>query len=251
MILGKRVLLCGRHLEELRPLLPSQLEIVEEHPEFVISYGGDGALLGAERNWPGIPKIPIRDRRMNPKCSQHAEELHLEQVLNGQLQVDDCLKLRAVHLDSGSEVVALNDITIHNLDPRSAVRYRVWVDGRAVSQNVVGDGVVIATPFGSSAYYRSITHSTFSQGIGLAFNNSTEPLDHMVLSPEVTIRIQITRGPAVLFADNDPAQVVLAEGEFIEVSRLPQSTKIYGLDVFRCKECQQLRSDFWQGRWPG
>ncbi|MFA6724146.1 MAG: hypothetical protein WCS95_05695, partial [Lentisphaeria bacterium] len=56
-----RVLLYGRNLEDLRPLLQGfPLDIVQEDPELVITHGGDGSLLGAERLYPGIPKCPIR-----------------------------------------------------------------------------------------------------------------------------------------------------------------------------------------------
>ena len=46
-------------------------------------------------------------------------------------------------------------------------------------------------------------------GIGLAFNNSTEQSDHMVLKDQSVIKIRIIRGPAVIYADNQKEEIQL------------------------------------------
>ena len=51
-----RVKIVGRNLDDLRPLLKMfPVKLVETEPDLVISYGGDGSLLGAERDFPGVP----------------------------------------------------------------------------------------------------------------------------------------------------------------------------------------------------
>jgi len=120
----------------------------------------------------------------------------------------------------------MNDIVVHNSDPRHAIRYRYAVNGVQHPHEVIGDGVVAATPFGSSAYYRSITKSTFQKGIGLAFNNSTEPFDHMVLSDDGVINVNISRGSAIIFADNQPEKIQLKDGQSVEIKKSAESAKI-------------------------
>ncbi|MBZ0266740.1 hypothetical protein K8I85_01160, partial [bacterium] len=111
-------------------------------------------------------------------------------------------------------------IIIHNPVPTSSVRYRVWIDDKEFSDDeIVGDGVVVATPFGSTAYYRSITGSIFRLGLGLAFNNSCEPVDHLVLPDDTVIRVRITRGPAILAADNAAETLELREDDEIVITR--------------------------------
>ena len=39
-----------------------------EHPEMVICYGGDGTLLFGEREYPGIPKILVRNSKVCFLC---------------------------------------------------------------------------------------------------------------------------------------------------------------------------------------
>jgi NAD kinase len=127
------------------------------------------------------------------------------------------MKLRATV--GGKTLEALNDIVVHNADPRHAIRYGVIADGRNIHDEVIGDGIVCATPLGSTGYYRSITDSVFEAGIGLAFNNSTEQTDHMVLADTSTITIAITRGPALCYADNQEESLPLAAGDCVTIQK--------------------------------
>ncbi len=236
-----KIAVRGRHLADLYPLLARYpVEIVEQHPELVISYGGDGALLGAEREFPGIPKVPIRDRRSTPKCDRHTEELVLAELFGQRLKESRLSKVKACH-DGRVVAVGLNDIVISRLLIASAVRYRIWLNDELYAHQIVGDGLVVSTPFGSTGYYRSITHSLFRLGLGLAFNNSTEPVNHLVLEETTRIIVEILRGPAVLLADNDPHETALKKGDKIEITVTDQQAIIIGLDVFRCPECYWLR----------
>ncbi|MBR1991369.1 MAG: hypothetical protein IJ986_03745 [Bacteroidales bacterium] len=58
----KRVKLMGKNLDDVRPkILARGMEIVDENFDLVIAHGGDGTLLWSERDYPGIPKLPLRD----------------------------------------------------------------------------------------------------------------------------------------------------------------------------------------------
>ncbi len=244
MLSGKKVLVYGRNIDDLIPMLPKSVELVQDDPDLIISYGGDGSLLGAERAWPGTPKIALRDYRHNPKCSEHSEQQVLALAAQGKLAPRHLIKLEAFD-EKGHSVCAINDIVLHNADPRSAIRYAVSIDGRPFPHQMVGDGVVVATPFGSSAYYKSITGSVLYTGIGLAFNNSTEPMDHLVLAEESVIEVIITRGPAVLLGDNSPQQFIINEGEKVVVKKSLTKAEFYGIDIFRCPDCYALRKKLW------
>jgi len=212
----KRVLVMGSDLQGLLDEVQGLL-IVDSEPDIVLTYGGDGLLLGSEHRFPGVPKLPLRHSRHGKKCQPHEIREAVDRLLKGDLRVTRHTKVRAEA--RGNVLVGLNDIIIHNSVPTSSVRYRVWIDDKEFADEIVGDGVVVATPFGSTAYYRSITGSIFRLGLGLAFNNSCEPVDHLVLPEDTVIRVRITRGPAILAADNAAETVPLREGDEIVITR--------------------------------
>ena len=115
------------------------------------------------------------------------------------------------------------------------------IDGELYANEVVGDGVGLSSVHGSTAYYRSITHSIFRVGLGLAFSNSTEEVSHLVLSESSVIEIEVVRGPGVLIADNSPEQIVLNEGEKVLLFESELQARIYGLANFMCPKCRLLR----------
>ena len=234
------VKLTGKHLDDIRPILEKyHVNVVDNNFDLVIAHGGDGALLGAERDFPAIPKFPIRDGRTARLCSEHSYEKQIDALTRGLLKTSTMPRLQAT-CPAGS-LAALNDIIVYNADRVSAVRYRVWIDGELYVAEIVGDGVCVATVHGSTAYYRSITHSIFRVGIGMAFNNSTEPTTHLVLPEDSSIEIEITRGPALLTADNSPERLPLNEKDHITISKHPQPSTVIGLASFMCPKCRLLR----------
>ncbi len=213
-----KVLIFGMHKEKIEPAVRAAgFAIVEEDPQFIASYGGDGTLMRAEHAHPGIPKIVLKDSLICKKCSSLSNENVLELVRKDRYVVEELIKLEVSAL--GKTLYAMNDIALHNADARHAIRYAVSVNGAPVGETIIGDGVVTATPFGSTAYYRSITDSFFEVGIGLAFNNSTEQSDHMVLKEDSEIRITILRGPAVIYADNQRDTIMVDKGADIVIRR--------------------------------
>jgi NAD kinase len=236
-----RIHIAGRNLEDILPAVERQnVEIVESSPDLVITHGGDGALLGAEREFPGVPKLPVRDFRTAPRCEEHSSfEKTFDQYLNGGLEKTELIKI--VGIANGKQICGINDIFIHNVDRGGALRYRVMIDGRPYRHEIIGDGLGLATIHGSTAYYRSITHSIFKIGIGLAFNNSTAVTNHQVLPEETIITVRMIRGPAILVADNSPERIKLETGDEITMKKIEEKAVVYGLELFMCSKCRKLR----------
>lgn len=223
------ILIFGNHPEKITDLVKQYgFTIVEKDPELVISFGGDGTLILSEFMYPGIPKVVLRDSNICKMCKFGSGDLSNEEVLarvrDRTYTIADVWKLEATA--NGKTLIGLNDITVHNTDPRHGIRYRVIVDGSMELHEVIGDGVVAATPFGSTGYYRSITDSYFETGIGLAFNNSTEQADHIVLAEERTIVLKLTRGPAKIYADNQEEVIVLETGESVTIKKAESPARI-------------------------
>ncbi len=235
-----KIKLVGKNLDDIRPLLGEfGMEEAKEGFELVIPHGGDGALLGAEREFPGIPKLPIRDEGTAPVCSEHRCRSRLADFIAGKTRIS---RLPMVAGEKGEEIIyGVNDVYLRNADHSCALRYRVRIDGELYADGVVGDGVCFSSVHGSTAYYRSITHSIFRVGVGLAFNNSTEAVNHLVLDSHSRVEIEVLRGPGVLLGDNGPEIIEATEGDRIQLYQSDRIAEFYGLDAFMCPRCRVLR----------
>lgn len=221
----KKVLVFGRDKERAEKLVTQAGFIVDEKEfDFVVSYGGDGTFMQAEHRYPGVPKILLRNSVICKLCSSIPNEDLLERIMNNHYLLEEFWKIEGSA--KGRTVTAMNDLVLHNADPRHAIRYQLTINDRKIGETIVGDGVVVASPLGSTGYYRSITDSFFEVGIGLAFNNSTEQSDHMVLKEESDIKIVITRGPAFLYADNQDVHIELDDHDEIRIKKSDKVMKL-------------------------
>lgn len=231
----------GLYSEDIIPMVEKYgIKIVESKtPDIVITYGGDGTLLAAEREFPGISKFPIRDTRTASLCSNHSVENLIKSYVLNRLEKSEMIKISAKY--RGKELIALNDIFVHNCQRVTAIRYSIAIDDEVYIREAASDSFGIATPHGSTAYFKSITSTVFRVGIGLAFSNSREHEDHIVIPETSTINVEILRGPAMMVADNSPEVVSLDTGDLISISRSENTTKAYGLKAFMCLDCRKLR----------
>ena len=219
-----RVKIFGKNTDEAESLCSKyNISIDEKNPNFVISFGGDGTLMRAEFAYPGVPKLILRNSSICKMCSPLSNDEVLQKFAGREFEIRDLIKINAS--TSKKTITAVNDIVVHNADARHAMRYLLWVDNKQIGDTIIGDGVVIATPLGSTGYYRSITDSYFENGLGLAFNNSIEQTDHVVLDDERQIKIKIIRGPAAVYADNQEERLNLDEGDTITISKSPHLAK--------------------------
>lgn len=218
----------------------SGLVVSEDHPEVIVAYGGDGTLIGAERAWPEVPKLGIRTDDTCLKCARHEDAVVLDRLRNGTVEEQRLLKLEGEFRNH--MLSALNDIIFRNADPRAAVRFVVSLNGMPVTEEVIGDGLVVATPFGSSAYFRSVTRVAIRCGIGIAFNNCTDFLHHLVMAENETLTIDITRGPATLTCDNDPSLIPVETGDRITIRRAEGAARLLAVDTLRCTDCRYVNA---------
>jgi NAD+ kinase len=213
----QRFAIVGDNHEKVKDLFLSKgYEEDSLHPEFVISYGGDGTLFRSEEAYPSIPKLFIKNTKIGKLAQKKANEEILEKFFEGKIIIKMIKKIEAL-INGKDHLYGAAEVSIHNADPRSAIRYTVRIDDNEIHHELIGDGVVVCNALGSTGYYKSITDSFFELGIGIAFNNSTEQADHMVLSNARRIAITLTRGPGIVFADNQKESFALDAGDQVEL----------------------------------
>ena len=126
--------------------------------ELVVVLGGDGTVLrGAERaRGTGVPLLGVNLGHVGFLAELEREDLQevVQAVVARDYRVEQRMTVDARILDKGVEVVhtwALNEVSIEKAPEDRMLDLMVEVDGRPLSRWLC-DGVVCATPTGSTAY---------------------------------------------------------------------------------------------------
>ena len=218
--LEKVLVVFRRDPSEVKKVLArAGFELVEENPDFVVCYGGDGTVLFGEREFPEIPKLIIKTSRacrMYDYAIDNLSEL-LSKIKAGDYQIHTEMKLETEA--KGEKLVGLNEIQVHPKLPIYAVRFSLSVDGKEYNE-LIGDGVIVATTFGSTAYYKATGGESFEEGIGISFNNlHYGNVESLVVPEDSTVKLTVTRGPAWLLADNNEDFVELNAGDTVKIRK--------------------------------
>lgn len=202
-------------------------------PNMTISFGGDGSALVAENLYPGVPRLTIKHSKVCRKCkvgSEHGFSKIFEKLKNEKYKIVEETKIEGTAgRDKYRRLVGLNEINIAHAFPIRAMRFDVSVNGKLLADDLIGDGVIVATPYGSTAYFRTITGRKFSKGLGIAFNNVVKKTNPRIVGDNSTIRVKISRGPALMCADNNTTMIRLKDGDMVTVRKARGTAKIIEL----------------------
>ncbi|MCC6769807.1 MAG: NAD(+)/NADH kinase [Gemmatimonadaceae bacterium] len=128
----------------------------------LLSLGGDGTLLRAARLLGGreVPILGINLGRLGflTACGPDDAATALRRFVAGDYVSDARMALEAVVTNDGEEEAswhALNDVVLKQGGKARVMRLHVEVNGEEIAQ-FAADGVVIATPTGSTAYALSV-----------------------------------------------------------------------------------------------
>ena len=156
-----------------------------------------------------IPRKLVAELGINP-----SDVIVLDLDLEASLKEN--LKLDIIH--NNKKLAAINDIVIRNKDQYEAIRFNVKVNNKSLNSNFIGDGIVVSTVFGSTGYFNSITKTTFTKGLGLAFNNV--PLrTHEILNEGSIVEFSLLRGKAFVTADNNRKIIKLTEKDKVKIKK--------------------------------
>jgi NAD+ kinase len=134
--------------------------------------GGDGTMLGIGRQMArfNLPLMGINQGRLGfiTDIPLQSYQDVLRPMLQGHYQTEDRSLLQAHVLRDQRSVfsaLAMNDVVVNRGGTSGMVELRVEVDGRFVS-NQRADGLIIATPTGSTAYSLSVGGPLMHPAIG-------------------------------------------------------------------------------------
>jgi len=131
---------------------------IGEKCDLVLVVGGDGTMLGMGRHMAkyGVPLIGVNQGRLGfiTDVPLGGFREALEPMLAGQYEEDHRTVMEACVSRDGQKVfeaTAMNDVVVNRGATSGMVELRVEVDGRFVA-NQRADGLIIASPTGSTAY---------------------------------------------------------------------------------------------------
>lgn len=128
------------------------------HIDLLIVLGGDGTLLGIARALKeecDVSLLGINIGNLGFLSSVDISEIDyaLEKLEKKQYEIVDRMMLKCSVKSSGEneELKALNDVVLARGTLSRMVKFKIFVDGKIYS-TFKGDGLIIATPTGSTAY---------------------------------------------------------------------------------------------------
>ncbi|WP_297653443.1 NAD kinase [Pseudonocardia sp.] len=246
---GVRLRVIGDEWAEVEVDLPAGMEprIVDGRPgcaegsEVVLVLGGDGTLLRAsEMARPvGVPLLGVNLGRIGFLAEAEEESLGdaLDAVIEGDYSVEERMTLDAVARRNGDVLArtwALNEATVEKSTRERILEVVLEVDGRPVSAFGC-DGVLCATPTGSTAY-------AFSAGGPLVWPQVEALLlvpsnahalfaRPMVISPDSQVAVEVdASGPPALLDCDGRRTFVLPPGARVELSRGRLPVRMVRLD---------------------
>ncbi len=176
-----RVILIANHrkksiaaaLAQFRPWLEQRAEIVAEldaynsapvqnqNIDFVIVMGGDGTMLAQARRIVDLeaPLIGINFGKLGflaPFKLEHVQS-DWDQIVSGKMPVRPRVMLQVQSSGTGSSIssLAMNDLVITAGPPFRMIQLELSINPEAdstVGTHFIGDGVIVSTPVGSTAY---------------------------------------------------------------------------------------------------
>jgi NAD+ kinase len=193
--------------------------------ELLVAVGGDGTMLrGSHLCAPcNVPILGINMGRLGFLMQFGREQWQsaLEQLLKGEYWIEHRMMVRAEHGRAGEALGnwhALNEAVVTRASVRP-VRLSASVDGMQLT-NYVSDGLIAATPTGSTAYALAAGGPILPPELRnilvvpiaphLSFDRA------VVLSEGTSVSITLRGGDAVLSVDGQ-IPIGLAEGDVVEV----------------------------------
>lgn len=203
--------------------------MVPQETQCVITIGGDGTLIQAARDLAGrnIPMVGVNRGHLgflNQISRQEDIAPVMDALLEDRFQLENRMMVEGVALRDGRPVmrdIALNEIAITRKDALKVLRFQVYVNGEYLNE-YSADGILVATPTGSTAYNLSAGGPVIAPGARMMV--LTPICSHalsgrsIVLAPEDEVRIDFAADGQVAVFDGD-AVTELEKGDSIEIKR--------------------------------
>ena len=210
--------------------------IDEFSPDVIFVLGGDGSFISAARNYCDIPIIGINFGNLAYMAELECYDTDLiEKIINKDFEVEERIMLEATVRRGEKNIKmskpAFNDIVLSNGPLPHVITFDIVLDGKK-AQSYKSDGMIIATPSGSTAYSMSAGGPILDPSLDCIV--ATPICPHAigqrptVLSSSVEIsfeNIKWRKDNVYLSADGDEV-IELSPGDCVTISRSGKKAKL-------------------------
>ncbi|MBD3809281.1 MAG: NAD(+)/NADH kinase [Sulfuricurvum sp.] len=132
-------------------------EMMCQNSDFLVTIGGDGTLISAVRRSYRyqLPVLGIHAGKLGFLADFDLSELEVfvDKMLSGEFRIDQRAMLQATIATPNGDttIYAFNDIVLTRPSIAKMIRLETFVDGKSFN-TYYGDGVIVSTPTGSTAY---------------------------------------------------------------------------------------------------
>ena len=209
------------------------VDALGQHCDLGIVVGGDGTMLGIARRLAryGTPLIGINQGRLGFVTDIALDNYQqiLLPMLHGEYEQEARALMHARVVRQGEtvfEALAMNDVVVNRGSTSGMVELRVEVDGRFVS-NQRADGLIVATPTGSTAYTLSVggplIHPSIPAWVMAPIAPHTLSNRPIVLSDQTEVMMEVVGGRDISANFDMQSLASLMHGDRIYVRRSPYS----------------------------
>lgn len=197
--------------------------------QLTLVFGGDGLVMHTACRLAGteVALLGVNYGRLGFLAEIHPEEVDeaLEGCLSGNYTVETRGLLEATLIHGQGEVargMAVNDVTLRAV--HGAIDFAVFLDGSPTkSQGIRGDGVIIASPTGSTAYSFSAGGPIVAPEVPcliLTFLCPRFPSRSMILPDSTKVTVQLSAASAPVIVAIDGQQITAAQvGDVLEIGK--------------------------------
>ncbi|NQZ53828.1 MAG: NAD(+)/NADH kinase [Piscirickettsiaceae bacterium] len=229
--------------EPLRFLPELEVISIGDFPQkcdLTIAIGGDGTLLFIARALAGsgLPLVGINVGRLGFLADLTLTNLeqHLSQILEGKYREDTRFLMQSSITKSDKLIsMAMNDVVVHSHQSLHMIEFETSINGRFLNSQRA-DGIVIATPTGSTAYAMSAGGPILDVDLDALVLTSICPhtLSNrpLVIAADSVIDITLSENnthTAMVTSDGRPGHI-LEPGDSIRIERHPSTIKLLHLE---------------------
>jgi NAD+ kinase len=211
------------------------IDEIGERADLAVAIGGDGTMLGLARNLApyDVPLLGINHGRLGfvTDIPLQAWRAALAGILEGGFVTDERALLAARVLRDGTEVwshLAMNDVVVSRSSRAGMIELQVHVDGTWM-YNQRADGLIVATPTGSTAYALSangpILHPRLAGLVLVPVAPQALSNRPIALPDDVRINIRVVDGREPRVAGDMQVFSDLQIGDDIVVERAPYRSR--------------------------